>query len=152
MFYKQEQSLRNVSLPRNKRNKKFGVNPFRYLLALYMPFFLKSFWTHEIDFPLVNKGGRGNGEVLTISDPLLPIITIPLFLYGIYYLVKVIRTNWKFVNGSEARMGAYMCIPFGVVSFLLAIFEKPNFAIFIFISIGVLGLFAVDFNSEDKVH
>ncbi|ATC97954.1 hypothetical protein PSPO_a0779 [Pseudoalteromonas spongiae UST010723-006] len=45
-----------------------------------------------------------------------------------------------------------MCIPFGVVSFLLAIFEKPNFAIFIFISIGVLGLFAVDFNSEDKVH
>ena len=132
------------------RPKKSSVfNPFKYIFAIYMPFFIKAIWTNELGIPLMSKRG-GEGEVLTLSDPLIPFITIPFFIYGVYYFGKRIKSHWKYVEGFEAKTGAIICVPFSLLSVIFAYNEANNFIIFVFSAIGAFGFFAVEFNASNE--
>ncbi len=132
------------------RPKKSSVfNPVKYIFAIYMPFFIKAIWTNEIDIPLLNKRG-GDGGILTFSDPLIPFITIPLFIYGVYYFGKKIKDHWQYIEGFEAKAGILLCIPFSFISFLCAYNIANNFLIFVFSAVGAFGIFAVEFNASNE--
>lgn len=132
------------------RPKKSNVyNPIKYIFAIYLPFFLKAFWTQEIDIPLVNKRGSGD-SVLTLADPLIPYLIVVPFVWGLYFFAKKIHLYWRYIQGFEAKAGILLCVPFSLMSFVLAFNLASNFIIFVCAAVGAFGVFALELNASNE--